>query len=84
MTTESQIKMAAQLYEMRDKAKMLLGDKYKRHMAMLGKILKDISRQKNKPVLSVAIDHCKNRELTGIEFLFTMAAAVEIEEPSND
>ena len=82
MTTESQIKIAAQLYDMRDKAKMLLGDKYKSYMEMLGKILKDISRQKNKPVLAVAIDHCKKRELTGIEFLFTMAAAVELEEPS--
>ena len=82
MTTESQVKMVAQLYDMRDKAKMLLGDKYKGHMAMLGKILTDIARQKSKPVLSVAIDHCKKRELTGIEFLFTMAAAVELEEPS--
>lgn len=83
MTTESQIKMAAQLYDMRDKAKMLLGDKYKGHMEMLGRILKDISRQKNKPVLAVAIDHCKKRELTGMEFLFTMAAAVELEEPTS-
>lgn len=31
--TEQQVKMAAQLYEMRDKARWLLGDKYKPHMA---------------------------------------------------
>lgn len=82
MTTESQIKMAAQLYDMRDKAKMLLGDKYKGHMETLGKILKDIPRQKDKAVLSVAIDLCKKHELAGMEFLFTLAAAVELEEPS--
>lgn len=82
MTTEDKVKMAAQLYDMRDKAKRLLGDKYKGHMELLGKVLKDIAHQRKKDVLSVAIDHCKNRELAGIEFLLTMAAAVELVEPS--
>ena len=38
--TEQQVRMAAQLYDMRDKAKRLLGERYKPHMAELGKILK--------------------------------------------
>ena len=82
VTSEAKVKMAAQLYDMRDKAKRLLGDKYKGHMELLGKVLKDIAYRRKQEVLSVAIEHCKNRELTGIEFLLTMAAAVEIMEPS--
>ena len=80
--TEDKVKMAAQMYDMRDKAKRLLGDKYKGHMALLGKVITDIAKQRKQDVLNVTIDHCKTRELTGIEFLLTMAACVELMEPS--
>lgn len=39
MADEHQVKLAAQLYDMRDKARRMLGDKYPAHMAELGKIL---------------------------------------------
>jgi len=39
MSGERQVKIAAELYNMRDKARRLLAANYKTHMADLGKIL---------------------------------------------
>lgn len=80
--TEDKVKMAAQLYDMRDKAKRLLGDKYKPHMVELGKIIKALAERDKTDVLKVAIDHCNKRNLAGMELLLTMVAAVELMEPS--
>lgn len=80
--TEQQVRMAAQLYDMRDKAKRLLGDRYKPHMAELGKILKATADRDRKSVLAVATEVAKKRELIGMDLMLVMAAAVELEEPS--
>jgi hypothetical protein len=80
--TEQQVRMAAQLYEMRDKAKRLLGDKYKPHMAELGRILRMTAERDQASVLKVAADICKKRELIGMDLLMVMAAAVELTEPT--
>jgi hypothetical protein len=80
--TEQQVRMAAQLYDMRDKAKRLLGERYKPHMAELGKILKATADRDRKSVLSVATEVAKKRELIGMDLMLVMAAAVELEEPS--
>ncbi len=80
--TEKQVTMAAQLYDMRDKARRLLGDKYKPHMAELGKILKMTADRDKKDALSVAIEVCKKRELIGMDLMMVMAAAVELAEPT--
>lgn len=79
---EKQVKMAAQLYDMRDKARRLLGDKYKSHMAELGKILTMTAERDKKEPLAVAIEVCKKRELIGMDLMMVMAAAVELAEPS--
>ena len=79
---ESRVKKAAQLYEMRDKARMLLGGKYKPHMAELGKILTMTSQRDKKSVLEVAVDVCKKRDLIGMDMILVMSAAVELIEPS--
>lgn len=81
MATEQQVKMAAQLYDMRDKARRLLGDKYKPHMAELGRILSMTADRDKKSVLQVATEVCKKRELIGMDLLMVMAAAVELTEP---
>jgi len=83
MATEQQVRMASQLYDMRDKAKMLLGDKYAAHMAELGKILKMTAERDKQSVLAVATDVCKKRNLIAMDLLMVMAAAVELEEPSD-
>jgi hypothetical protein len=80
--TEKQVAMAAQLYDMRDKARRLLGDKYKPHMAELGKILKMTADRDSRPVLSVATEVAKKRGLIGMDLLLVMAAAVELTEPT--
>lgn len=81
-SNERQVKIAAQLYDIRDKARRLLGDKYKPHMAELGKILKETADRYKKSVLSVATELCKKRELIGMELMLVMAAAVELTEPT--
>jgi hypothetical protein len=76
------VQLAAQLYDMRDKARRLLGDKYKPHMAELGKILRMTAERDKKSILAVAIEVCKKRELIGMDMMMIMAAAVEIVEPT--
>jgi hypothetical protein len=80
--TEKQVKMAAELYGMCDKARRLLGDKYKPHMAELGKILTMTAQRDKKEPLAVAIDVAKRRGLIGIDLMLVMAAAVELAEPT--
>lgn len=74
--------MAAQLYDMRDKARRLLGDKYKPHMAELGKILRMTADRDKKSILAVATEVCKKRELIGMDMMMIMAAVVELAEPT--
>lgn len=81
-TSERQVKMAAQLYDMRDKAKRLLGEKYKPHMAELGKILTMTAERDKKEPLAVAIEVAQKRELIGMDLMLVMAAAVELAEPT--
>ncbi len=80
--TEQQVSMAAQLYDMRDKARRLLGDKYKPHMAELGKILRMTADRDKKSILAVATEVCKKRELIGMDMMMIMAAVVELAEPT--
>lgn len=80
--TQKQVQMAAQLYDMRDKARMVLGGGYKAHMAELGKILRMTAERDKKSVLAVATEVCKKRDLTGVELLMVMSAAVELMEPT--
>jgi hypothetical protein len=80
--TEKQLTIAVQLYDMRDKARRLLGDKYKPHMAELGKILKMTADRDKRSVLSVAAEISKKRNLIGMDLLMVMAAAVELMEPT--
>jgi len=80
--TEQQVKMAAQLYDMRVKAKRLLGENYKPHMAQLGKILQDTAQRDKKSVLAVATEVCKKRNLVGMDLMLIMSAAVELTEPT--
>ena len=80
--TEKQITMAAQLYDMRDKARRLLGDKYKPHMAEIGAILKMTAERDKKDPLAVAVEVCKKREMIGMDLMMVLAAAVELAEPT--
>lgn len=80
--SEQKVKMAARLYDMRDKARLLLGDRYGPHMAELGKLLKMTAERDGKEPLAVAVDVAKRRGLTGMDLMMVMAAAVELTEPT--
>lgn len=80
--TQQQVQMAAKLYEIRDTAKRLLGDRYKPEMAELGKILKMTADRDKKEPLAVATEVCKKKDLQGMDMMLIMAAAVELAEPT--
>jgi len=80
--TEKQLTMAVQLYGMRERARSLMGERYKPHMAELGKVLKMTAERDKKDVLSVAAEVCTKRALLGMEQMMVMAAAVELTEPT--
>ena len=74
--------MTAQLYDMRDTARRLMGDKYQPHMAELGKLLMRTAERDNKAPLAVAIEVCEKRGLIGMDLVMVMAAAVELADPT--
>ena len=80
--TEQQVAMAAKLYEMRDAAKRLLGEKFKSRMTEIGKLLSDSALRDGKTVLVSAMALCRERNLQGMDVIVVMAAAVELVEPS--
>jgi hypothetical protein len=82
MTSESTIKLAARLYQMRDAAKTLLRDKYNVKMAALGQIISESAAKQKRSPLLVANDMAQKGRLTGVALLLIMAAAVELLEPS--
>ena len=82
MADEKQVRIAATLYDMRDKARRLCGDRYKAQMAELGRILKMTAERDGKSVLQVATEVCRKRELIGMDLMMVMAAAVELTEPT--
>ena len=82
--TAKQIKMAATLYEMRDTARRLLGDKYAAMCATYGEILQDKATSGKKTPLEIAIAICNKPDTLAMQTIFIMAAAVELIEPSND
>ena len=82
MSGQNLIETAAKLYELRDRARTLLGDRYKPHMTELGKILQATADRDGKSVITVAQEVCTKRDLIGMDMLMVMAAAVELVEPT--
>jgi hypothetical protein len=79
---ESQVKMASRLYELRDTAVRLLGERYQPLMRELGASLKKAAQQDGLSALAVATQQCKAHALGGMDVIVIMAAAVELTEPS--
>lgn len=82
MNSELAIKNAATLYDMRDKMRRLLGDKYAARMKTVGAMLSELARQRNKDVLATAIEISARRGYVGMELWMLMAAVVELTDPS--
>lgn len=79
---QKHVHIAAKLYELRDRAKLLLGDSYSPRMAELIAIMDATAKQNGKSILDVAIAVAEKRRLIGIDLMMVMAAAVEHTEPS--
>ena len=78
----NKVQMAAELYNMRDRAKRLCGDAYFDRMAQIGSALQDISKKSGKGILETAIDLAKDHYYVGIDLMMIMTAVVELTEPS--
>lgn len=79
MADERQVRMAARLYEMRETARRLLGERYRDEMAKLGGALKQVAARTNRQPLSIAIEAA--RDADGLQQCYILAAAVELAEP---
>jgi hypothetical protein len=87
MSAETTIKVAAQLYEARASAKVLLGNRYADEMAKFGATLNSISLRSRRSILAVAqetaTEFARDGSTDGAKLaIITMAAAVELLEPS--
>lgn len=82
MTSEQQIRLAAKLYEMRDGAKHILGNRYQERMNDFAKAIRIVQDRKKLDVLQAAMDICQHVEAGGFEVVFVMAAACEMLEPT--
>ena len=82
MTSEQQIRLAAKLYEMRDGAKHILGDRYQERMNDFAKAIRIVQDRKKLDILQAAIDICQHVDGGGFEVVFVMAAACEMLEPT--
>lgn len=84
-SNEKAIKVAAKLYECRDLAKLVLGDRYADTMLDYGKKLKEIASKTGQSELRVAQEWAESyfaetRKSETVTII--MAAAVELFEPS--
>ena len=84
MTMESKIRLAAKLYEARETAKTLLGDKYAERMKEGADLLKQAEQETGKNPIAIATFLAKKCEEEGRPFgaVAILAAAVEMLEPS--
>lgn len=82
--SESPVRLAARVYEMRDAARNILGDRYAQKMAEFRKPIEIVQRKlKTENPIIAAADICRNVEAGGFEVIFLMAAACEMVDPSS-
>lgn len=82
MPCEHEVRLAAKLYELRDTARSLLGDRYATKMQELGGVLSMVAEKTQREPLSVAIEAA--RDAAAVERVYILAAAVELAEPSRE
>ena len=75
------VQMAAKLYECRDTAKRLLGDRYQNEMREWGQIVTNCATQEKCDTMAAGIHMAKM--VDGMNVVMILAATVELVEPSN-
>lgn len=82
LTPEKQIRMVAQMYEMRDTAQRLLGAKYRAKMTEFGEAIQALVRAEGSTVIQAG-GKLAAAAGGGIGTIIVVAAMVELLEPSN-
>jgi len=84
MIHEREIRTAARLYEARDTARALLGDKYAGRMAEGGKLLSSLANNGGESIIAAAARMAEVCESDGRPFaaVAILAAAAELLDPS--
>lgn len=82
LCTEQNVRMTAQLYQARDTARQVLGDRFSTLMASLGADLTRRAEATGRQPLSIAIQAA--RSVSGMDAVILLAAAVELAEPSQE
>jgi hypothetical protein len=82
MQTEQAVKTTARLYECRDTAKQLLGNKYRERMDAYSQVIKSAANAMECGDLTAAIALAKKAG-GGMATIYYLAAVVEMTEPSN-
>lgn len=81
--TEKTVRLAARLYEMRDFAKRMLGERYAEQMSDLRTMIETVqSKLHFEEPLAAATKICTVNKTGGVQTAYIMAAAVEMIEPS--
>ncbi|MFY9326481.1 MAG: hypothetical protein WAO76_00435 [Georgfuchsia sp.] len=75
------VQMAAKLYECRDTAKSLLGDRYQAAMRDWGEVVLRRATIENSGVMAAGIHMAQM--VRGVDAMMLLAATVELVEPSN-
>lgn len=80
--TEQHIRIVNRIYEMREAAKTLLGDRYQARMAELGAVLTELATKQKIDVLKAAMLITKQPETPAMIVIQIYAATAELIEPS--
>lgn len=80
MTEQKPIQISAKLYQCRDTARLLLGDKYHARMESYGNLVRDVMDRKKCNELKASILLAEHAD--GMVSIMIFAATVELIEPS--
>jgi hypothetical protein len=79
--SEKSVRMGAKLYQCRDTARTVLGQKYAERMTVYGLGIQAIADKEKVGTIAAAVELCKKTD-TPMEAIFVLAEAVEMIEPS--
>lgn len=82
MDNEHRVRMIAKLYECRDAARLLLGEKYQARMVEYGTEIRAVAINKKISDLKAALLLATVPDASGVGSVMYLAAAVELIEPS--
>jgi len=80
--TEQCVFVTTQMYECRDVARQLLGEKFGAKMRELAKVISSVSKRDRCSAIKAGATVIKSEGLEGMRALMLMAAVVEMVEPS--